>query len=184
MIARIALAGLIGLVGAGIVHIVAVLATPRFSDSNAFSRHAGEPGRFAPVPTRDPLARAIACRLDLREPVRLVADGDVPFWSASLLVPDGTNVYSLNDRTAENGALDLIVVRRSEVDALRERLVDDPPEIVALEADGALAVLRVLVPDKSYEGVAGAFIESAGCEPLFGARGSPGDGSGDGAASL
>ena len=171
MMARLLLATMIGLVGAGIVHIIAVIATPRLSDSNAFARFRGEVGQFAAVESGDPIARAAACRVDLSRPVRLLADGDVPFWSASLVVPDGTNVYSLNDRTAEDGALDLILVRSTEVDALRERLVDDPPEIVALPVEQALAVVRVLVPDPTYAGAADTFFANAGCAPLADAGG-------------
>lgn len=163
---RLALAAVIGLIGAGIVHIIAVLATPRLSDNNAFARFGGEVGRFEPVESNDPLARAVACRFDLARPVRLLAEGDVPFWSASLLAPDGTNIYSLNDRTAEDAALDLIVVRRSEVEALREQLVEDPPEIVALPFDSAMVVLRALVPDETYGALAGAFLGEASCDPL------------------
>lgn len=116
--------------------------------------------------TRDPMLAEAVCLLDLGVPQRVFASGAVPFWSASVFTPEGLNAYSLNDRTAREGALDLIVLSARDAETLRETLSEDAPELVALDAERAVAVLRVLVPDESYAPAARAFLAEAECDAL------------------
>ena len=52
-----------------------------------------------------------ACRLDLGEaPAGIAVDARDRFWSLALYDPKGTIIFSLNDRTAVEGRLDMIVV--------------------------------------------------------------------------
>ena len=165
---RLVISLVCGLLGAAIVHIVAVLAVPELSRSDAEARalELGAEGRFTPFPARDPLLRQAICLVRLDRPVRVFAGGAVPFWSTSIVTPAGVSVYSINDRTSREGGLDLIIARESAVDDLRETLAEDAPELVALSEDRALVVVRALTPDDSYSRSAAAFIESATCDEL------------------
>ena len=82
------------------------------------------PTAVAPtVEAPDPFFRASACRFDLQDgPVRLKADGTVPFWSASIYDRGGQNVYNFNDRTAAGGELDFVVVTPAQMIEMRKDL--------------------------------------------------------------
>ena len=59
----------------------------------------------------DPLFVNGACRIRLGEaPVGITVDASDRFWSVALYDPKGVIVFSLNDRTAVEGRLDMIVV--------------------------------------------------------------------------
>ena len=146
---RLLYALLLGLVGAGIVHIVVLLLLPTLSERDAWSRLAecGRPLRrdagrrlrtAAPpvVEAPDPLFRAVACRFDLEDgPVWLRAEGTVPFWSASVYDRSGQNVYNFNDRTAAGAALDFVVVTSAQMIEMRKELPDELESSIFVEAD-------------------------------------------------
>ena len=170
---RLALAVLIGLVGAGIVHIVSVLAVPTLSNSGTFERIGalGAEGTFHRMPTDDPFARAVACAVPLDQPRRVVATGseatgEVGFWSASVLARGGEAIYSLNDRTAIDGTFDLILATPATITELRAELDENAPELVAVPTDRAAVVLRTHVADPSLQSRADRFLASASCGPL------------------
>ncbi|TIP33708.1 MAG: DUF1254 domain-containing protein, partial [Mesorhizobium sp.] len=104
---------ILGLLGAGIVHIVVLFLVPEFSERDAWSRLAmasdlykmtrldAEAGGAPVVKSVDPLFYAAACRFNLADGlVRIKAPGDVPFWSASVYDRGGHNIYSFNDHNA------------------------------------------------------------------------------------
>ena len=101
---------LLGLIGAGIVHIIVLMLVPEFSERDAWSRLAmasdlyrmtrldAEAGGAPVVKSVDPLFYAAACRFDLAEGmVRIKAPGHVPFWSVS--VYDATATISIPSTT-------------------------------------------------------------------------------------
>lgn len=165
---RLALSLLIGLVGAGIVHIVTVLAVPRFAEADLAARAEarGAAGTFVALPQPDPLLRAAICLVTLDSPVRVFAGGEVPFWSASVFTRSGVNVYSTNDRTARDGTLDIILLAASSLETLREELAEDAPELVALDGGEAVIIVRTLVPDPTFEPLAADLLGRASCNPL------------------
>ena len=162
-----ALAVACGLVGAGIVHIVSVLGVPSNAPRTGFdvAGELGADGRFVTLPEDDPFLRSIVCRFDLAEPVRVYAAGDVPLWSASVIGRDGVNAYSVNDRVALGGTLDLVVLASADVPRWRELLSDDV-ELVPLSSGGGMAVLRAFVPDETWGPTVEGFLEGTTCEPL------------------
>ena len=98
---------LLGLVGAGIVHIAVLLLVPTFTEQNAWSRLAESSDLYqvtrvdaggTPIPMSgsiDPLFQAAACRFDLADGVLHVhADGRVPFWSVSVYDRSGHTIFS------------------------------------------------------------------------------------------
>ena len=123
------------MVGAGIVHIAVLLLLPLFSERDAWSRLAAAADLYVMTAadgsdgsrprSRRPIRffRASACRFDLQDgPVRLKADGTVPFWSASIYDRGGQNVYNFNDRTAAGGALDFVIVTPAQMIEMRKDL--------------------------------------------------------------
>jgi uncharacterized membrane protein len=176
----IAYALLLGVVGAGIVHIAILLLLPLFSERDAWSRLAtaadpyvmtaadGSDGRTPTVEAPDPFFRASACRFDLQDgPVRLKADGGVPFWSASIYDRGGQNVYNFNDRTAADGALDFVVVTPTQMIDMRKDLPADMESSVFVEADidEGIVVVRAFAPDDSWTSTIATYLRSIACAP-------------------
>ncbi len=170
---------LLGLVGAGIVHIVILLLIPAFSERDAWSRleKSGPTYSFVKTVTdddtvqtiksADPLFESAACRFDLRNgPVRILGTGTVPFWSVSVYDRRGQNLYSFNDRIATGGVLDLLIVNPAQILELRK---DPPPEIVSAviaetEIEEGVVVLRSFMPDSSWSRHVQNYINQAVCE--------------------
>lgn len=175
--ARIFHAIVIGLVGAGIIHILLLFLIPRMVEKDswtALSEH-GEPYDAIRLDTLDddigfgggdPFFLAVACLFDLGEgPVRLNATGHVPFWSASVHDRSGFNVFSLNDRTASDGRMDFVIATAGQMIALRNELPADFADSVFVETDidQGIVVLRGFVPDPTWEPEIAAFLENADC---------------------
>jgi uncharacterized membrane protein len=170
---------LLGLVGAGIVHIVVVLLVPEFSERDAWSRLAmasdlykmtrldAEAGGEPVVKSVDPLFYATACRFDLSDGmVRVKAPGNVPFWSVSVYDRNGHNVYSFNDHTATGGVLDAVVLTPAQMIDVRKNLPEDLQGAVFVEApiDEGIFVIRGFVPDDSWKPIVSHFLGQSSCE--------------------
>ena len=151
----LAYAVLLGLVGAGIVHIVVLMLVPEFSEHNASARFATISGlnqvthidAAGPLPTLgapDPAFQMAACRFDLSAgPVHVAASGKVPFWSASVYDQGGRNLYSLNDRSGAGEALDFVVLTPEQMIEVRQELPEAFVQSVFVEVpteDGMLVV--------------------------------------------
>jgi len=176
MLKRLIYAGLLGLVGAGIVHIAILLLLPSFSERDAWSKLAAAAPLYTPVragagavdllQSPDPLFEAAACRFDLADGVaRLTARGLVPYWSVSVYDRDGDNVYSLNDRTATADGLDLVIATPGEMTSLRKSLPAEFRSSVFVEVpiDDGMVVVRSFVPDDSFRPGVSAFLGGLTC---------------------
>lgn len=162
---RLFYALLIGLFGAGIIHIVILFLVPDFSDRNAWARLGmvsdlytitsldSRPDGAPVVRGADPLFRALACRFDLADGmVQLRAPGRAPFWSVSVYNRGGQNIYSFNDRTAEGGRMDFVVLTPDQMVDARKDLPDDFAKSIFVETPigEGIVVIRVFVPDESW----------------------------------
>lgn len=169
---------LLGLLGAGIVHIVVLLLIPEFSERDAWSRLGmasglyemtpleAESGGAALVKSADPLFQAAACRFDLADGiVQIRAQGSVPFWSASIYDRSGHNLYSINDRSATDGILDLVILTPAQMMEVRKNLVEAYQGSIFVEApiDEGIVVIRSFVPDESWEPTVARFLGKASC---------------------
>ncbi|TIL83163.1 MAG: DUF1254 domain-containing protein, partial [Mesorhizobium sp.] len=138
---------LLGLLGAGIVHIIVLLLAPEFSERNAWSRLAmasnlyrmtrldAEAGGTPVVKSVDPLFYAAACRFDLSDGmVRVKAPGNVPFWSVSVYDRSGHNIYSFNDHSATGRVLDSIVLTPAQMIEIRKDLPEELQGAIFVEA--------------------------------------------------
>ena len=140
---------------------------PSFSERDAWSKLArlgdnlycsprGRTTRSADVvlQSSDPFFDAVTCRFDLREGVtHLVAEGTVPFWSASVYDRNGQNIYSFNDRTAAEGSLDFVIATPLQMTEVRKNLPPNFQKSVFVEADidEGIVVVRSFVPDASWK---------------------------------
>lgn len=162
---RLLYALLIGLFGAGIVHIVILFLVPEFSDRNAWSRlgMVSDLNVVTSLDTRldggpvvrgaDPLFRSVACRFDLSDgTLQVKAPGTAPFWSVSVYNRGGQNIYSFNDRTAEKGRIDFVVLTPEQMVDARKYLPEDFQKSIFVETPigEGIVVLRVFVPDASW----------------------------------
>jgi uncharacterized membrane protein len=169
---------LIGLVGAGIVHIAVLLLLPQFSERDAWSSLAeaadfykavridSSDGSPPIVKAVDPLFQAAACRFDLDDgPVHLKAPGAVPFWSVSIYDRAGQNVYSFNDRATEKGALDFVVLTREQMIEVRKAMPEDfqKATFVQVPVGEGIVVVRAFVPDPTWEEATSQFLAKLAC---------------------
>lgn len=169
---------ILGLVGAGIVHVAVLLLVPQFSERDAWSRLAmaadlhkvvrfdtqhGEP---LAVKSGDPLFYAAACRFDLTDGVVHVrSTGRPPFWSVSVYNRAGQNIYSFNDRAATEGALDFVVATPSQVVEIRKGVIEDYEKSIFVETalDEGIIVVRGFVPDDSWSKAVANFLDTMSC---------------------
>jgi len=167
----------LGLVGAGIIHIVVLLLVPTYSQRDAWSVLSEQanfnrivrldPPQSAPlIGSLDPLFDAVACRFDLRDGVmRLHGEGSAPFWSVSVYDRTGLNIFSLNDGSSSRGELDFVVATPTQMIALRNAM---PPELdgaafIQADIDEGVAVVRTFAPDPSFEPGVSTWLRSIGC---------------------
>lgn len=163
---------LLGLLGAGIVHIVVLFLIPDLSERDTWARleTAADLYGITPVVAKsvDPLFRVVACRFDLDDGMaQIKAPGNVPFWSVSIYDRNGHNVYSFNDRSAEKGVLDTVVLTPAQMIAVRKDLPADlvGSVFVETEARQGIAVVRAFVPDDSWKPGVERFLAQASCAP-------------------
>ena len=178
--AKLLYAIVLGLVGAGIVHIAVLFLLPQLSERDAWSRLAaaadlyavviadGSDGSTPVVEAPDPQFHAVACRFDLEDgPMRVQAAGSVPYWSTSIYDRAGENVYNFNDRTAAGGAVDFVVATPAQMIEMRKDLPADLASSVFVEADldEGMVVVRSFVPDESWTKTIAAHLGSLRCAP-------------------
>jgi uncharacterized membrane protein len=165
---------------AGAVHIVVILLVPYLARDDGWSRlsaHAGEDA-FAELPVGvatddsvaglDPLFVSGACRLNLADaPAGITLDARDRFWSVALYDPRGIIVFSINDRTAVQGRLDMIVVDPEQNERLQETpTVEVESTIVAQSpSDDVIAIVRLFAPTRPSQDDARAILAKAECLP-------------------
>lgn len=177
---RLAHALLLGLFGAGIVHIAVLLLLPHYTERDAWSllsrtsdhytmTRIGGSGATTPlVRSVDPLFLAAACRFDLADgAVHVSGDGSVPFWSMSVYDRNGQNIYSFNDRTAPDGLVDFVVLTPVQTIEVRKTLPESFVDSVFVEADltEGIAVVRAFVPDPTWRPAIDQFLAGIDCKP-------------------
>ena len=176
--ARLLHALVLGLVGAGIVHIAVLLLVPSYSQRDAWSAlsersnyyivtRLDPPGSEPLIGSIDPLFRAVACRFALEYgPVRMSGQGEVPYWSISVYDRAGRNIFSVNDRSTSDGALDFVVATPVQMIELRNDLPPAFDRSVFVEADigEGIIVARAFVPDPSWEPTVSRYLQGIACE--------------------
>ena len=166
---------------AGIVHIVAILLMPRLASHDAFSRLAAvtEPNRMVLLPQPEPGSQLLPfedpamalgiCRFDLKDgPLRLRTA--LPREALLLLSFHGRHgqiFYSMTDRGAARGRLDVVVATRDQLDDIESRDSDEElPQELRLQAPsprGFIAV-RALAERPGLMEDARARVSAVSCE--------------------
>jgi uncharacterized membrane protein len=173
---------LLGLLGAGIVHIVVLILIPEFAERDAWSRLATQSDLYTMmrlddqaggppvVKTVDPLFYAAACRFDLSDGiVRLQSSvKNLPFWSMSVYDRNGHNLYSFNDLSATDGKLNAIVLTPAQMIGVRKVLPEglEGSVFIELPITEGIAVIRSFVPDASWKPTVARFLDQASCDVI------------------
>ncbi|HEX5930615.1 MAG TPA: DUF1254 domain-containing protein [Methyloceanibacter sp.] len=181
---RIRLPGLyiaLGLVLAGLIHIVAVLALPALAPKNGFARLASlgpvntiihippaAPGQ-QPMPMMAPDIRYAFCRFDLAGgPVRLTAAIADELFLIALYTPDGDNFYSVVGADMKRPQIDLIITTTEQV--VEEAGVDAPESfdniiVVNSPVKEGIALLRLPLIGPSRASYAEQALKATSCGP-------------------
>lgn len=176
--ARLLHAIIVGLVGAGIVHIAVLLLIPSYSLRDAWSAlseranyytvtRLDAPGSAPLIGSLDPLLSAAACRFDLEDgPARVHGEGNVPYWSVSIYDRSGQNVFSFNDKSNPERSLDFVVATPSQMIDLRNELPAAFAESVFIQAEieEGIAVVRAFTPDDSWEDTIADYLNGLSCD--------------------
>lgn len=168
---------ILGLVGAGIVHIAILLLVPSYSQRDAWSAlsersnyytltRLDPPGEAPLIGSIDPLFNAVACRFDLSEGVvRVHGPGGAPYWSLSVYDRVGQNVFSVNDNSSPGANLDFVVATPVQMIELRNAM---PPEFdasvfVEADLDDGIIVVRAFAPDASFDADIAGYLQGLAC---------------------
>lgn len=170
----------VGILGALVLHIVIILATPLYSGVDSYARvlDLGADGEFKVLPATapdgalsasGPFVSEAVCAFSTEDgPIHLVAQGDVALWSAAVYTSTSNEVFSMTDRTSVRGFLDIVVGTDAQIAALKNAGPDAAQGsiLVTMPKPEGYAVVRATVPQKSLQGAADAFLASATCDPV------------------
>jgi len=182
--------GLGGLLLGGVIHIAAILLVPDFATRDAWTSlgRLGPDGAFHLLPANtpgtkpltdlDPAMAHAACRFTLEEgPIRIRATMPEEFWSLAVFDRRGSNVYSLNDRTAERSDIDLVIATPLQMAKLRENPLAalDRAIVIELPLERGFVLIRAFVANPTLAPATEAALGAADCQASLTA---PGNGSG------
>jgi len=171
---------LLGLVGAGIVHISILFLLPHFTERDAWSQLSQVSDFYTPtsitgttsttplIRSVDPLFAAVACRFDLGDGVvHVQAPGRVPFWSMSVYDRNGQNIFSFNDRTSADGTVNFVVLTPEQTIQVRRQLPEEFVNSVFVETDigEGIVLVRAFVPDQTWRAAIADFLSGVSCAP-------------------
>jgi uncharacterized membrane protein len=176
---RLVLLTLMGLVLAGIVHIVTILLIPRLAVHDAATRYAGlgqdghatlvtpPPEGLPAMRDADPNSATAVCAFDLSHgPLRVAARAGTLPLGLTLHRDGGGVIYAVTDRAAIRGVLEFVVMTQEQYD---ERLARDEDGETARElrivsdATQGLVVARVMAPHPYDRGEAEALATAVAC---------------------
>jgi uncharacterized membrane protein len=181
---RVRLPGLyiaLGLVLAGLIHVVAVLMLPSLAPRNAQARlaelgpanmmielPAASPGRQV-MPMMAPDVRYAFCRFDLANgPVRLKAAVPDELWLIGLYTPEGENFYSVVGADMKRPEIDLIILAADQT--VEEAGVDAPEwsdDVIVVNAPvvEGVALIRAPLAGPSRASQAERALRATSCGP-------------------
>ena len=158
---------LVGVLLGGVVHLVSVLALPRISTQDAYSRLTpmtklnavtplplADPGN-SPMPFMDPAFAVAICRYDLSDgPLKLTVPVSQAYTSVSFYTRNEIAYYAINDRSAGRRVIELDLMTEAQHEDLPEdeeitaadRLIIDSPTTTGLIVLKALAAEPGLMP--------------------------------------
>ena len=168
---------LLGVLVGILAHLLSVIALPRLSTQTGFERIAAiiggngftvVPAEKTPLPMPDPAITSAFCRYNLASSaVRLHVPISSGFLSISFYTTAGLNFYSLTDRAAANGAIDLTLYTSAQLAQVRANEGPDLPGVLRLQApqEKGLVVLRALIPEPGEKAQTQLALSDASCGP-------------------
>lgn len=172
---------LAGLLLAGIIHIVAVLAVPALAVGRPYERIAAvgpenvvvvlpDPVPGASVlPRPDPAMAMASCRFSLADrPFRLAVSNPSSYWAVALYTRSGANFYTITNRAIGRQGLDMRVLSTVQLARLRESPPADIDDMVLVEApeEDVLALVRAFVANPAEAPLVKESFASIDCEPF------------------
>lgn len=173
--------GLAALGVAVVVHLVSILLMPTLAPADALRRLAAGTGanriEILPpvrpesmhVPFADPAVQLAVCRFDIAaSPVFVRVRTADSFVSVTLLAPTGRVLYTLTDRAAVRGLIDLRLLTRAQLQQLEAGEAEgEPVQELRLELaeTSGLVVIKALSPWPSLAAAAEETLAAARCDP-------------------
>ncbi|GAA5093648.1 hypothetical protein [Bartonella acomydis] len=169
---------LLAIIGVIIVHICVLFLIPTWAQNNIWTslKKSGTPYQFVdftpdnPIQqSADPLFLLKVCRFNLENgPVHLTASKTTQFWSLAAYTQTGIIFYSLNDRTAPDAVLDLIIGKPIQIIELKQSNSQNNRNaiLVAKNLQKGFALLRIFAPSDLAKKKSEAFFSSASCHIL------------------
>lgn len=173
-------AALLASIGAIIVHICVLFLTPYWAQNNIWKalKKSGAPYQFVDLDPNNPIQQSTdpffllkVCRFNLENgPVHLKALKTKQFWSLATYTHDGIIFYSLNDRTAPDATLDLIIGKPIQIIELKKSKPKRNTNsiLVAQNLNEGFAILRILTPSFLARKESETFFSSASCHMFNG----------------
>jgi len=170
-------AAVLALALAGVVHIVTVQLVPHVAPESAFDRltqRFGPQLAFHRMPAElapdelDPAFRYAACLFDLSSgSVSIDVELRAEYWGISLYDEHAGLFYALNNGSAEQNRLTLLVANNAQAGRLLRTLNErnDPRLVVSAPVRRAYAVLKLFVPTPARAAEAEERLRLARCQP-------------------
>ena len=171
----------IGLLLAGVVHIVSILAIPKLAPNDAFLRlqRFGEANQMHVIPPMtprsqplidmDPTMRYAVCSFDLSQaPLRLFAKIPPTYWVATFYDRHGVSFYTINDRSIAADQIELWLATKQQLldydlspdDEEQQRLIIGAPEELGF------VLIRLIVPETSMNTTVRDALAASECASL------------------
>ena len=178
MKARLIYLSICGLILAGIIHIIIILLIPSLGSKDAAKQiaskltsqefHYIDDGSKLGISNNDPFLKLSVCKYDLTNTaIEIKGPQTKTFWSASVFDERGHVIYSMNDRTAINNQLRMVVVNPIQMADIRQTQPEEIESSILVESQGlkGFVLLRALVPDLSWNSQSIEFLKQAECIP-------------------
>jgi len=178
---RLFYACILGIVGAGVVHLAILFMLPGYSVHDAWTRisnvagyyepinlHEGGPAASLPTP-ENPFIEASACRFNLEDGMlHIRSEGNVPFWTLAIYDERGLNTFSVSDRVSNGPFLDVAVLTPLQMQRLQGEIPAELNQSLFLETSviEGFVLVRSFVPDETWQPTVRAFLNGIRCEPL------------------
>ncbi|MCZ2158128.1 hypothetical protein NPX99_02345 [Bartonella sp. 220] len=172
--------GLLTIISAVIIHICVLFLIPYWAQNNIWTelKKSGSPYQFVDLNAQNPIQQSTdpffllkACRFNLENgPVHLKALKTTQFWSLAAYTYDGIIFYSLNDRTAPDATLDLIIGKPIQIIELKQSQTKNNRNsvLVAKNLNKGFALLRIFAPSLLARKESKDFFSSATCRTFNG----------------
>jgi len=179
---RLVHAIVMGLIGAGIVHLMILFLLPNYSVRDAWTQVSSVADYYETVRLRgdnsttralphpaDPFIDAAACRFNLEDGMLSVrGQGDIPFWTLAIYDERGLNTFSISDRVSSGPLLDAVVLTPIQMQRLKADEANEGDQSLYLETSviEGFVLVRAFLPDETWQPKVSAFLDSLQCEAL------------------